>query len=40
MMLLKDIRAGVGGVNSEQSVAWLVFTGSVSVLPNEIKENT
>ena len=39
MMLLKDILAGVGGVNRKQSVAWLVFTGSLSALPNKIKES-
>ena len=31
-----DVMTGV--VYSEQSVAWLVFTGSVFPLPNKIKE--
>ena len=38
MMLLKDIRAGGGGVNSEQSTGKLVYQYSIFPLPNKIKE--
>ena len=40
MMLFNGYSGMGGGVNRKQSMAWLVFTGYLSSLPNKIKENT